>query len=350
MPNYILNIFDIRDISTTAPAGFRDNGGYQFNWNVDTITISSGATAIPVDFIDNTDLFFDDDAGNDQTTNEYVTLDGVTFPAGTNLEAEYKVNLMDSLGNPYVIQFVSVNHDAWDIRGFVIQGDPPPFGEALTVTSTQDVANGQYQYATSAAPPCFALGTTVLTRAGPVPVERLRRGDELIGPGGESRRVDIVVRCLETLSQGSAPPVRIGVGALGEGLPSRPLILSAQHRVMLSFLSGAEALALGPACALRGLRGVGPLRGRSSIVWVHVVTRAHGLVMAEGVPCETFWPGDEATRLMPRALLGRVRALMGSHPRPVLPFLTAGQTRRAVAGCAGDTGFEPRRRQAASAR
>lgn len=324
MPTYTLNVFDINDISTDDPDGFSDNGGYQFSWGVSTVTIAPGSEAIPVPLTDSSDEFFDDDAGVGQVSNDPVSLNGITYPAGTIMEAEYKINLEDSLGNPYVIQFVSMANDAFDIAGFVIQGAVPPFGEPLTVVSTQDVANGQYRYSTSQAPACFASGTRVLTSSGWVAAERLRRGDRLVGPDGTPIRLDMVLRCREQITRPERVPIRIRAGALGGSLPHQNLVLSPHHRVLIA----PDALA--PARGLTVLRGVGRLRNIGAIEWVHLVTARHGLLLAEGVTCETFWPGPEAMRALPVGLGRAIRRLMGPAPVQVRPFLSVSETRQLV--------------------
>lgn len=326
MPTHVLNVFDLSDISTDDPDGFSNNGGYQFDWGVSTITIATNAAAIPVSMIDTADDFFDDDAGAAQVSDQVVTLNGTTYPSGTNMEAEYKITVQDAEGNSYEIQFVSMAGDAYDIAGFVIQGSPaPPFGVPLTVVSTQDVANGQFRYDTSQAPTCFALGTTVLTRAGPRVVERLRRGDWVVGPDGEETRIEMVLHTREVIRHKSRAPIRLRKGTLGEviapGLPHRCLVLSPQHRVLL------EA-ALGPARGLTGLRGVGPMVRVAQVDWVHVVTAHHALLLTEGVPCETFWPGPEAMRALLRGVRWKVRRIMGADPQRARPFLTVAETRR----------------------
>ncbi|MBZ4023004.1 hypothetical protein CKO11_11090 [Rhodobacter sp. TJ_12] len=316
MAIYALEIFDIADASTTAAGGFVDNGGYQFTWNVDTITLTPGASTTTLSITDYTDATFDDDGGGGQILNGAQTINGTTWPDGTNIEAEYIVHLEDILGNPYTLQFVSLDNDAYNIQGFVVQGPLPPFGEPLTVVSTQDLVTGTYSYASSA-PSCFAAESRIATPLGAVPAGLLRRGQQVCLADGGSAEVALVLR--SSIRPAGAPrrmPVSFAPDALGPGWPARRLILSRQHRVALP-----EAKALIAAHLLLDRPGVRLCPEITQIDYVHIVLARHAVVLAEGLGCESFWPGPVALAGLPTALAARVRAIMGPAPQPALPFL-----------------------------
>lgn len=85
-------------------------------------------------------------------------------------------------------------------------------------------------------------------------------------------------------------------------------------------MPGARSLA--PAKALSVLPRIGRVRNRRRIDYVHLVLDRHALILAEGVVCESFWPGSFALRQLPPARANRVRAVMGPNPVPARPFLT----------------------------
>ncbi|MBY6090006.1 Hint domain-containing protein [Maritimibacter alkaliphilus] len=326
MPTFDLAFFDIDWISTDDPDGFNDNGGYQFDWGTSTVTITPGAESRLLQ-VNDIDASFDDDQGTDQTLAGAQEINGIMWSDGTIIEAEYEIIVEDSVGNQYTLQFVSLNDDAFTAHGFVIQGDAPPYGEPLTVVSNLDGSHGQYYYADSTSPACFATGTRIETTRGEMPVEALRPGMYLKLADGGTTRVELVLTAQSRLSghNGDAP-IRIHAGAMGHDLPRRDLVLSPQHRVRL------PGGALAPARAFSVLPRIGPMRGWLSVRYVHVVTRDHAVILAEGLPCETFWPGDTVMADLPREMMQRILRIMGPAPRPAGPLLPVSQARRRLAG------------------
>ncbi|MCA0920916.1 Hint domain-containing protein [Pseudooceanicola nanhaiensis] len=327
MPVFNLAFFDIGWISTDDPDGFNDNGGYQFDWGTSTVTITPGAESKLLQ-VEDTDASFDDDQVSNQKLFGDQLINGQVWPDDTVIEAEYEIIVQDSEGNQYTLQFVSLNEDAFTAHGFVIQGEAPPFGEPLTVVSNLDGSTGKYYYADSTSPACFAAGTRIATTRGPIPAEALRPGMVLeLADGGEVR-VEMILTSRTALSgRNEDAPIRIHAGAMGPDLPIRDLVLSPQHRVRLP---GGGALA--PARALTVLPRVGPMRGWLSVTYVHIITRTHAVILAEGLPCETFWPGDTVMAQLPHSAAQRILRIMGPFPDPAEPLIPTAQARRRLIG------------------
>jgi hypothetical protein len=78
----------------------------------------------------------------------------------------------------------------------------------------------------------------VATPSGPVPAERLRPGDKVLGTGGDVLGVSQVLRIAlpgSTFRRLDLPrPIEIAVGALGFGLPSSPLVVGPAQCLRLS--------------------------------------------------------------------------------------------------------------------
>ena len=100
---------------------------------------------------------------------------------------------------------------------------------------------------TAPAPVCFAAGTLILTIAGEVPVESLAVGDTVVTASGGQRPIRWVggtrVHVAAATRASDVMPIEFKCGALGENVPSRDLVVSPGHRMLLDgMLFQAESL------------------------------------------------------------------------------------------------------------
>jgi hypothetical protein len=135
-------------------------------------------------------------------------------------------------------------------------------------------------------------------------------------------------------------PVRIAPGALGQGLPQRELIVSPQHRLLINSpiatrMFGTPEVLIA-ARKLVGVPGIEPATVKRDVTYVHLVFERHEVIFAEGAPTESFFPGPEALRTLPRTAL---RALDECYPHylhspektfPVRPIPTGRKQRNLV--------------------
>ncbi len=135
---------------------------------------------------------------------------------------------------------------------------------------------------------CFARGTMILSVGGEVPVETLREGDEVIVcRDGISRREPVVWtgRLRIDVSRHARPeavaPVRFLRGALAENVPHRDLLLSPEHCVLLDGY-------LVPARCLVNDMTIVRESDLPEVEYYHIETRAHAIILAEGLPAETY--------------------------------------------------------------
>jgi len=161
-----------------------------------------------------------------------------------------------------------------DYYFFTPSEDPYPDGATITPDTTSTFVF------------CFAAGTAIATPSGEVAVEALKPGDLVMTTDG--RAVPAIFIGRQTLAAIFVPEarslVRIAAGALGEGLPRRDLVLTGDHALMLDgVLVNAGALVNGTTIA-RVPRGALPSR----FTVYHVETAAHDIILAEGVPAETY--------------------------------------------------------------
>ena len=130
---------------------------------------------------------------------------------------------------------------------------------------------------------CFASGTRIMTARGEVAVEDLREGDLVVTTQGADpvvwlghRRVD----CRRHPRPWDVRPVRVAAGAFAPGVPRRDLLLSPDHAV---FVDGA----LIPVRYLINGATIAQEDAEAVTYW-HVELPEHGVLLAEGLPCESF--------------------------------------------------------------
>lgn len=181
---------------------------------------------------------------------------------------------------------------------------------------------------------CFARGTRIDTAQGPVPVETLAPGDRLRCVDGRLQPVLWVgsVRVRLGGANRRFAPIRFQPGALGPGLPARPLDLSPSHCVAIrdyraELLLGVET-ALVPARLLVNGTSIAPVRGLRAVEYWHVLCPEHALLRAEGVAAESFLPGDCADRAFPRDARAELR-LLQRGAQPPLPQMAVAPVLRA---------------------
>ncbi len=143
-------------------------------------------------------------------------------------------------------------------------------------------------------PVCFAAGTLILTPGGEVPVECLQPGDLVLTLDHGPQPLLWVGRRTTTFGHGNHrhQPVRIAAGAMGHGLPYRDLMVSPQHRLLVAGPDGKRFAAGGLAKAkgLCGKPGIGQNSACTSVEYLQLLLPRHGIVLANGVPAETFLP------------------------------------------------------------
>lgn len=186
---------------------------------------------------------------------------------------------------------------AWTVIGFsnggVVGSTTAGFSDTLFTNDTTLSMDDEVPFDTDPLPVCFLAGTAIATPSGPVPVERLAIGDLVLTSGGLSRRVRWIGRQTCHTRFGDplrVLPVAIAAGALGAGLPYRELRLSPDHALLVDgVLVQAGALVNGTTVTRLGAADVD-----DRFVYFHVELEDHSLILAEGVPAETFL--DNVTR------------------------------------------------------
>jgi hypothetical protein len=132
---------------------------------------------------------------------------------------------------------------------------------------------------------CFCAGTRILTTRGEVVVEELAPGDRAISPEGINfvikwvgwRHLDIS----RSVERQTLLPIRIRRDAIAQGVPRRDLFVSPGHGIYLDGM-------LIPAAALVNGETITQSRDVEEITYYHVELEAHGILLAEGAPVESY--------------------------------------------------------------
>ena len=153
--------------------------------------------------------------------------------------------------------------------------------------------------------PCFVQGTLIRTPQGDRAVETLTIGDEVLTADGHVETIRWIgarhVNVWRT-DKRHLIPIRISKGALGKGVPAKDLFVSPNHRMLItspmSQLLFEDAGVLVPAKFLLDLPGVEVLAEALSVTYYHFIFDQHEVVISNGAPSESLFPGDVAMGAM----------------------------------------------------
>jgi len=197
--------------------------------------------------------------------------DGNSFESGTPITVTadggggaYQVDYVGSYGDGYIGLFNG--------QAFLFSNTPVPEFSTITADPAPFVT-------------CFMAGTLIATPAGPRAIETLASGNAVLTATGEVRAIGWVGR--QTVVPAFVPmlrswPVRILAGALGQDMPARDLFVAPDHALLVGgVLVQAGAL-------VNGVSVIRILTPPASFTYYHVEVADHALILAEGVPAETF--------------------------------------------------------------
>lgn len=210
----------------------------------------------------------------------------------------------------------------------------PPVNRALTIIEVHAPRRPRHAQGTGVI--CFTPGTLLATEHGPTPVEDLFPGDKVMTK--DSGLQPVLWMGLRQVSGArlfidpALRPVRIRAGALGVDEPQPDLVVSPEHRVLLSGPK-AEMLFNTPEVLVRAADLVDDRRilvdhAATSVVYIHLLLPRHEVIWANGVETESFHPGaadlshlsatetQELAEVIPE--IADAPALYGPHARRCL--------------------------------
>ncbi|MFQ6548249.1 Hint domain-containing protein [Aestuariibius sp. 2305UL40-4] len=151
--------------------------------------------------------------------------------------------------------------------------------------------------------PCFTPGTRIATARGERLVEELRVGDKIITRDNGLQEIRWIGQSDTTRkrpeAQGRLEPILIAKGSLGNDLPERDMLVSPNHRILVSNdrteLYFDEKEVLVAAKHLIGSRGI-EKSGVQGVTYVHFMCDRHEVVLSDGTWTESFQPGDRSLK------------------------------------------------------
>lgn len=144
---------------------------------------------------------------------------------------------------------------------------------------------------------CFAAGTLIATKQGLVDIAQLAVGDKVctMDRGFQPIRW---IGARRVRATGRYTPIIIAAGALGQGLPTRELRLSPQHRILVRSkiaqrMFGTSEVLLA-AKKMLGIPGVSVATDQKYVTYWHFLFDQHEIVFSEGAATESFFVGPMA--------------------------------------------------------
>lgn len=172
---------------------------------------------------------------------------------------------------------------------------------------------------------CFAAGTLIETAAGQRPVEGLKKGDQVLTYEGTFEPIRWIgcskVSPAQLRAHTRLRPILIRADALGAGYPKQDLVVSPQHRILVSsriamrMFGAADVLV--PAHKLLPLAGIDILdQPDEGVDYWHILFDDHQIIWSNGTPSESLLTGPEALKSVSPAARAEIRTIFPAIFKP----------------------------------
>ena len=167
--------------------------------------------------------------------------------------------------------------------------------------------------------PCFLHDTAMRTEHGDIAVQYLVVGDMVETLSGAFRPIRWIGRRGLDLTRHPEPqtayPIRIRAGALADGVPSRDLLVSPDHALLLDGVLIPARLLINGSSIVRDAK-------RQNVIYYHIELDSHDILLAEGAAAESYLDTGN------RGIFERADGPLRLHPD-----LTNDQGRREAESC-----------------
>ncbi len=183
---------------------------------------------------------------------------------------------------------------ALNLHGVVISGNQYTTIDASTsgfypsgVNSSGTII-GDTGFGTASSVACFAKGTRILTDRGEIAVELFAVGDAVTTVDGQTSTITWLGFFRPSPNDWENRPVCVRAHSFGHNLPHRDLFLSPEHAIFIDgMLAPAQFLVTGDSIDRVAM---------DDVVYYHVMLDHHDVILAEGLPVETYLPDDNFER------------------------------------------------------
>lgn len=285
---------------------------------------ASTNTAPPVPTLTNASLFGDTDPNVQPSVqgDEYLTAIIGSTPVNFNYEylgaAEFPVDFAGGGSGVDVFAIIEVQGIANNRTLFAVNltnaGDP---ANGNTGVGPDDLEPELLFITPGGIAPCFTAGSLILTDQGERPIETLVVGDLVLTVDRGLMAVKWIGRVKLTnedlLKRPNLRPIRFRTDALGIGTPERDMLLSPQHRVLLSSclsdLLFGESEVLAIAKSLINDSSIRIASDVTEVEYIHILFDTHQLVTVDGTVSESFHPGKETMCAMQESVNDEILAI-----------------------------------------
>ncbi|QXT38478.1 Hint domain-containing protein [Gymnodinialimonas ceratoperidinii] len=202
----------------------------------------------------------------------------------------------------------------------------------LKAPATTNYVGAYTTYSVDNTSVCFASGTLIDTPRGPIRIEFLRPGD-LVDTADNGPQILRWIGGQMLATPGRHAPIVISQGALGGGLPTQPLSVSPQHRILVRSpivqrMFDTDEVLL-PAKRLLDHPGISQGAADSPVCYWHMLFDRHEVVRAHGIWAESLFLGPEAVKSIGEDAIAEITDIFAVDSLDALIELT-GQTARPV--------------------
>jgi Hint domain len=261
-----------------APTSQTFGFGYEVNFNAGTFTLKDSDPSTPnkVDPLATGAITVTDPNGGKVSLGQSIegSVNGVSAPSTSSLVFVAQANVQDhGVKLPGIVIEDTSDGKYYFLTDTKYTGNLAGNNGHINVTKANDTFT------------CFLAGTIISTPDGGVPVETLRRGDLVLANDGRSLPVDWLG--VQTVSMMFADklralPIRIKTSALAENVPSRDLLVSPDHALLI------EGALIQAGALVNGTSIVRETNVPTVFTYYHVEVEDHSLILAENTPAETF--------------------------------------------------------------
>jgi len=283
-------VYDPSDFNTAGGLdAVPDEGGAQAAgsppWQLE---LNAGATPQQVTVTDD-DANFNEIGDPGQVLTNAVTINGITYPAGSRVVINYVITTADGFEG-YSITLGSNNSGSNTTTAFITNTQMVPGQTYEFVTEGNIGRSNAFSFQQFA---CFVAGSLVSTPEGHRRIEDIVAGDFVTTKDHGPRPVRWTGQRMMP-GIGAMTPVTFLPGVLGN---ARAVMVSPNHRMLvtghLAQLYFGEEEILVPAKSLVNGRTV--LRRPLGIVtYVHIMFEEHELIQTDGLWSESYFAGDQA--------------------------------------------------------